>query len=74
MPVILPQEAERLWLDPLNETPGVLTALLLPFPAEAMECYPVSGLVNSPKTDTPECILPVEGWQAGATPSERLLP
>ncbi len=72
MPVILPQEAERLWLDPLNEDPRVVTALLLPFPAEAMKCYAVSGLVNSVRNDAPDCILPVEGWR-GAMASERLL-
>ena len=33
MPVMLSQEAEGLWLDPLVEDPGVLGQLLTPFPA-----------------------------------------
>ena len=59
MPVILPEEAEALWLDSETEDPMVLKALLIPFPSESMEAYPVSTLVNSPKHDTPECVLPV---------------
>ena len=56
MPVILPEEAEALWLDPLTEDPDLLKPLLLPLPAGSMESYPVSTLVNSPKNATPECI------------------
>ena len=59
MPVVLPQEAEDLWLEPTNDNPSVLTALLIPFPGEAMEAYQVSNLVNSFRNDTPECIVPV---------------
>ncbi len=33
-----------------------LQALLTPFPAEQMEAYPVSTLVNSPRNDLAECI------------------
>ncbi len=60
MPVMLSQEAEGLWLDPLVEDPGVLGQLLTPFPAEAMDAYPVSTLVNSPANQGPECIAPAE--------------
>ena len=59
MPVILPDEAEALWLDPLTEDPDILSSLLVPFPAESMESYPVSALVNSPKNHGPDCITPV---------------
>ena len=59
MPVILPREAERLWLDPaLRETERLLT-LLQPYPATAMVRHRVSSLVNSPRHDSPECLRPV---------------
>ncbi len=60
MPVILSSEAEALWLDPMTEEPDILAPLLIPFPAELLDCYPVSNLVNSPKNFGPECIQPVE--------------
>lgn len=58
MPVILTPEGEDRWLDP--ETPvEKLGTLLEPFPLDAMEAYPVSRLVNSPKNDVPDCIRPL---------------
>ena len=75
MPVILPDEAEALWLDPMTENLEVLRPLLAPFPAESIESYLVSALVNSPKNAGPECIepsamlpLPQSGPSAGAGP------
>jgi putative SOS response-associated peptidase YedK len=56
MPVILSEETEALWLDPMTEEAGVLEPLLVPSPPELMDSYPVSGLVNSPKSYGPECI------------------
>lgn len=56
MPVILSEETEALWLDPMTEEVGVLAPLLMPSPPELMDSYPVSGLVNSPKNCGPECI------------------
>lgn len=58
MPVILPREQETLWLDCTIADPSALTALLVPYPADAMEAYPVSPLVNSPAHDSPACIAP----------------
>ena len=58
MPVLLSQEAEALWMDPLTENPDVLTPLLIPAPAELMAVHPVSNLVNSPKNSGPECVEP----------------
>ena len=57
MPVILPQEAEHIWLNPTIEEPEVLTSLLIPFPGEAMEAYEVSPVVNSVRNEGPECIV-----------------
>jgi putative SOS response-associated peptidase YedK len=58
MPVILAPRACELWLDPEVDDPATLRALLQPYPAEAMDAYPVSPLVNSPRNDRPECIRP----------------
>jgi putative SOS response-associated peptidase YedK len=59
MPVILPRSAYDLWLDPSVHDPKRLEPLLVPFPADQMEAYPVSRLVNDPGNDVPECMAPV---------------
>ncbi|MBI3934341.1 MAG: SOS response-associated peptidase [Acidobacteria bacterium] len=54
MPVILEQEMEALWLDiPGADIASLLSTLEIPFPAEALETFPVSTQVNSPKFDFP---------------------
>jgi len=58
MPVILPEEAYPIWLESSEADPQRLTGLLKPYPAEQMQAYPVSPLVNSPKNDLPELIRP----------------
>ncbi|HIK98861.1 MAG TPA: SOS response-associated peptidase [Dehalococcoidia bacterium] len=60
MPVILDAEAETLWLDPATDDPSRLTALLRPYPAEEMEAYPVSTIVNSARGDSPEMIAEMD--------------
>ena len=59
MPVILQRQDEEKWLDPNITDAARLTSLLVPHPSEVMESYVVSGLVNSPKNDRPECIAAV---------------
>ena len=59
MPVILRPEWEALWLDPEITDPRELEPALAPYPAEAMQSYPVSTRVNSPRHDDPECIKPM---------------
>ncbi len=59
MPVILGHEAYDLWLDPVECPPATLNHLLTPYPPEELEAFAVSRLVNQPKNDSPECILPV---------------
>jgi len=61
MPVILERAGEEPWLDPDVKGAAELGALLKPFPAEGMEAYYVSPLVNSPRNDVPQCIEAVEG-------------
>ena len=58
MPVILDEEAYELWLNPAEQTPSNLDLVLEPYPAEEMTSYTVSRLVNQPRNDSPECILP----------------
>lgn len=60
MPVILPSEAHQTWIDPQERQPQELTGLLVPYPAEEMEAYPVSKAVNNPRNNSPQCILPLE--------------
>jgi putative SOS response-associated peptidase YedK len=60
MPVILPAKEYDLWLDPTIQDPEQLRPLLRPYPAKAMAAYAVSTLVNSPRNDNPDCILPAE--------------
>ena len=56
MPVMLqPQDYED-WLDSAPRTPDTLNQLIKPFPADLMEAYAVSTLVNSPANDRAECL------------------
>ena len=47
MPVILDEEAWRLWLDPDLRDEGLLASLLVPAADELLELRPVSPLVNN---------------------------
>ena len=60
MPVLLRPENESDWLNQKTEDSSLL-ALLKPFPEAQMKVYPVSELVNSPRNDSPQLILPLEG-------------
>ena len=59
MPVILDQEGEALWLDPMTEDPKTLQQLLVPFPPEDLDSYQISDMVNSPKNQGAEIIQPL---------------
>ncbi len=59
MPVILPESAYERWLDPSERQPAELDDLIAPYPAEEMDAYPVSTVVNSPANDVPECVAPL---------------
>ncbi len=58
MPVILQPGDYSEWLDAAPRTADSLKHLIKALPAESMEAYPVSTLVNSPANDRPECLLP----------------
>lgn len=56
MPVILKKKDFGAWLDPGHQDIPALCNLLVPYPAQEMEAYPVSFAVNSPQNDGPECV------------------
>lgn len=58
MPVILHSEDYEMWLDSDFDEREPLTSLLKPFPADAMEAYPVSRRVNKPSNNEPGVIEP----------------
>jgi putative SOS response-associated peptidase YedK len=59
MPVILHSEEYQLWLNREMTDPEKLIPLYRAFPADLMEMYPVSELVNSPRNDAPDLIEPI---------------
>ncbi len=52
MPVIIPQEAFDLWLDP-NADMAAATALIAPAPVGLLEAYEISTAVNRVANDSP---------------------
>jgi putative SOS response-associated peptidase YedK len=58
MPVILSREDEDTWLRGDSAEAEVLAAILKQYPAELMEYYEVGSKVNSPRNDSPDCVLP----------------
>lgn len=56
MPVILAPPDYDIWLDPTVQQTETLQAMLMPYPPESMEAYPVSRLVNNPRNDIPQCV------------------
>ena len=59
MPVILRPNDEALWLDHAVTDTRDLLSLLVPYPADAMEAYPVSRRVNVPVSNGAELIAAV---------------
>jgi putative SOS response-associated peptidase YedK len=59
MPVIIPRSAYEVWLDPDVKDAKRLEPLLMPYPDDQMEAYPVSSRVNNPTNDVPECVVPL---------------
>jgi len=80
MPVILSRESYDTWLDPTIEDVERLASLLKPYPAQEMQAYPVSTLVNAPANDLPECIAriaessPADEKAAASKVSSRKMP
>lgn len=64
MPVILTDESEPLWLDPMTETPANLEPLLLPAAPELLQVREVSSVVNNARHEGPDCIAPANSTEA----------
>jgi putative SOS response-associated peptidase YedK len=58
MPVLLDRERFAEWLDPRQQDPRGLAALMQPYPAERLLAHPVSTRVNRPTVDDPACLAP----------------
>jgi putative SOS response-associated peptidase YedK len=58
MPLILAQPDYAEWIDAAPRSAESLAHLIRPYPAELMQAYAVTTLVNSPNNDRPECVLP----------------
>ena len=56
MPVMLPQDAQDMWMDHSHEGTAVLKEFLVPYPGKAMTAYRVRPL----RSNGPECIEPLE--------------
>jgi putative SOS response-associated peptidase YedK len=67
MPVILPEETYRFWLDPRTDVAS-LREMLAPLPESAMSSHPVSTAVNSAQNDSPE-LVDREDCEVGTQPS-----
>lgn len=63
MPVILPTEAESVWLDPATSKEHALS-LLDPYPADLMQALPASTRVNSVRSDDSGLLLPDDALAA----------
>jgi putative SOS response-associated peptidase YedK len=57
MPVILPRDAYNAWLDP-DADREELGELMIPYPGDDLEAYPVSRFVNSPRNNDERCVEP----------------
>lgn len=60
MPAIVDDEEAKRWLTPGAIAADELARLTEPHPAAEMEAVSVSSLVNNPRNDVPDCLVPVE--------------
>lgn len=60
MPVILSPDEYDFWLDPEFADKKKLEEMLLPYPDNDLEAYPVSTVVNNPKNDVEKCVERVD--------------
>lgn len=58
MPVIVDPADYATWLDPQCQEPETLEALLTSYAADRMTMSPVSTVVNSARSDSPQCLAP----------------
>lgn len=58
MPVILPPNEYMNWLTLAAKKPDEYQTMLMPYPEDKMDCYPVSPIVNSAQNESPEMVVP----------------
>jgi len=58
MPVIVPPESYKKWLDLRLDYPALAESIFRPYPAAEMTGFPVDPAVNDPHHDTPACMEP----------------
>lgn len=58
MPVIVPPDRYRAWLDPRTPDPAIRD-LLRPYPSDAMEAWPIGLRVNNPRADDASILAPL---------------
>jgi putative SOS response-associated peptidase YedK len=63
MPVILPADAERVWIDPAISKEHALS-LLEPYPADLILALPASTRVNSVRNDDSDLLIPEDALAA----------
>ena len=56
MAVVLAPDEYPTWLNTRLTDPEQLKPLYQPFPDDLLEAYPVSGMINSPRNNSPENI------------------
>lgn len=59
MPVIVDPADFARWLDPDTIESEKVLELLRPCPSDKLQAYPVSTLVNNPRNDSDECLVPL---------------
>ena len=69
MPVILPEPDIKAWLEG-----GDATALMRPFPGEALQLMPVSSEVNAVRNEGPQLLSPLPDCEAAAAAALLALP
>jgi len=60
MPVILSPDEYRTWLERTTTDPTGLKKMFQPYPADMMEMWQVSSMVNNVKNDSADLIVPVK--------------
>lgn len=59
MPVFRHPDEYRTWLDRKTTNPASLVHLFQPYPADLMEMWPVSPLVNNVRNESADLVVPV---------------
>lgn len=71
MPVLIDDADLDRWLNPFQARAGEVSNLLRPPAIDALVCHPVSTVVNSARTNTPDLILPLTEPPPDSLPQAR---